>query len=96
MAKKLKDTLTCVLTHHWFDRILSGSKRVEYRDMGTHWSKRLTPAKQKALKWVVFQRGYTKVGEIKFRIDKIDTGKCPYPGWDDKYYRIHFSKGSKI
>lgn len=82
--------LYLVLTHHWFDEIKAGQKRIEYREMTHHW-RRLIGDRMEKITHVRFARGYTNT-TLVFPVDKIDTGPCPIcPGWHGTYYRIHFS-----
>lgn len=87
--KKLSPILHLVLTHDWFDMIARGEKRVEYRTRSDHWD-RLIGDRKSEITHVRFRRGYSQK-TLKFRVDEIDEGRCPIPGWDDIYYRIHFS-----
>lgn len=80
--------LLLVLTYHWYDEIAAGRKRVEYRTMSPHW-RRLIWERRHELKTVTFRRGYTNTSLCR-RITHIDTGACPYDGWDGEYYLIHF------
>jgi hypothetical protein len=80
--------LRLVLTHHWYDEIASGRKRIEYRETSPYWRKRIW-MRRRELATVTFSRGYTSTTQT-FAIDHIDTGKCPYPEWYGAYYRIHF------
>ena len=87
--------LHLVLTYQWYDETISGRKRIEYRSKTNKHGK---PSKWKKLIWeqrdilthVRFQRGYTSTAQT-YKIKKIDEGICPIEGWDDRYYRIHFS-----
>ena len=81
--------LHLVLAHHWFDLIKSGEKRVEYREMSDYWRKRIW-YKLEDIKTVTFARAYTSE-TLTFNVDCIDMGSCPYPEWNEEYYRIHFS-----
>lgn len=75
-----------VLTHHWFDEVASGRKRIEYRAMTHRWARLLVcvpPPRE-----VVFHRGYTQT-TMRFAVDKIDIGPCPYANWPGDWYRIH-------
>lgn len=81
-------TLSLVLTYHWFDQIVYGDKRTEYRKMSPHWLKMIWERKDR-ITHVRFRRGYTKTS-IKCPVANIDIGPCPYDGWDDEYYRIYF------
>lgn len=43
--------------------------------------------------YAVFRLGYSrKYPDIVRRITTIDISPCPYPGWNGKYFRIHFTK----
>ncbi len=48
--------LDLVLTHHWYDKIDSGEKRHEYREIKRYWTKRLFARPYSAVR---FHRGYT-------------------------------------
>lgn len=80
--------LHLVLTHHWFDEVASGRKSVEYREMSAHWCKQIG-CRASEITHVRFSRGYTKT-TLTFPVYRIDVGKCPIPGWDGDYFRIHF------
>lgn len=82
--------LDLVLTYHWFDEIKSGRKTVEYREKTYFWFKRIW-RKRNDIKTVTFRRGYTSTS-IKRVVTKIDTGRCPYLGWNGEYIRIHFEE----
>lgn len=84
-------TLSLVLTHHWFDEVKSGRKRIEYRNTTPFWMKRIWDAYlNRRFDSVRFFRGYTSIS-LTFKVEKIDCGECPIPGWDGKYIRIHFN-----
>ena len=81
--------LNLVLTYYWYDKIEGGNKPIEYRSMSPKW-KRDIWERRDTIKKVRCQRAYTKTHLFK-DVEKIDIGKCPYDGWDDNYYRIHFA-----
>jgi len=85
-----KDTIHLVLTVYWFDQVQHGKKFVEYRSMSAFWKKRILDRRD-TLKHVVFHRGYTS-RTILVDVLAIDVGGCPYPKWNQIYYRIHFLK----
>ena len=85
--------LHLVLTHHWYDAIESGRKRIEYRELSHHWHKRIW-MKRKEIKKVTFARSYTSI-TLTFDVVKIDVGECPYDGFDGKYIRVHFIDETK-
>ena len=82
--------LHLMLHGHWFDQALHGDKRVEYRQIKPRWTKQIWD-KRDTLKTVVLHRGYTN-NVIRAEITLIDIGPCPYQGWEDDYYRIHFAR----
>jgi hypothetical protein len=86
--------LHLVLTAHWYDETVRGAKRIEYRDITEHWLKRIWERRDK-ITHVRFSRGYTKTAQT-FRVRKIDLGRCPIPGWDGAYYRIHFLQNDQL
>jgi len=49
-------TLTLILKKEWFDKIKSGEKTVEYREVKKYWSTRL----QKKYDSIIFKNGYQK------------------------------------
>lgn len=85
-----------VLNFAWYDEILSGRKRVEYRakkridGRPSVWVRRLWKRREK-LTHVIFKRGYTSE-KYEFKISKIDQGPCPYSGWEGDFFRIHFEE----
>jgi len=85
--------LHLVLTHHWYDEVASGRKRIEYRDRSLFWFDRIW-RKRHDIKTVTFARGYTST-TLKFNVTKIDIGPCPYPEWDQNYYRVHFEEDTQ-
>lgn len=96
------------LKKEWYDRITSGEpepetgkpKLIEYREMSSHWWRRLV----KGPFWTndymipkdwyaVFRLGYSrKYPDIIRRIVRIDIGTCPYKGWNGEYFRIYFEE----
>lgn len=77
------------LKRQWFDLIWSGEKTIEYREIKPYWTTRLTALGQSFL--AEFVVGYARGGRrILAEVFKVDIGPCPYAGWDDEYYRIHF------
>ena len=98
------------LKREWYDKIASGEKTVEYREIKVYWAKRLWvfPGPPNAVlnyeealispkdgtDWLaVFRLGYSrKYPDIVRRITKIDIWPCPYKGWNDNYFRVHFER----
>jgi len=58
-----------VLTAHWFDEIISGKKKTEYRNDTPFWRKRLCKAKIGDI--AIFHKGYTKNPSISKTIKGI-------------------------
>ena len=83
-----KKVLHLVLTYHWYDETVLGSKRIEYRAKTDRW-RRLIWDKRFDYTHVRFARGYTSTVQ-EYRIQFIDEGACPIPTWCDSYFRIHF------
>lgn len=46
----------------WFDEILAGTKKIEYRDIKPYWTKRLLDENNKPKKYdiIYFKNGYSK------------------------------------
>jgi hypothetical protein len=86
--------LHLVLTYHWYDETAHGSKRIEYREMTPRWRK-LIFDKRDEITHVRFARGYTATMQT-YEVEKIDVGSCPIDGWNDQYYRIHFSRTQRM
>lgn len=70
MKREKSDCLHLVLKAKWFDMILTGEKKEEYREIKDYWTKRLYGH---LLRYVVFHRGYTDNIMI-FKIDTITAG----------------------
>jgi len=60
--------LSLILTNHWFDQILSGRKKYEYRLVTPHWVKKLSG---KSFQTITFSRGYTSTKSV-FKCGKIE------------------------
>lgn len=60
--------LDLVLTHHWYDKISTGQKRYEYREIKPYWTRRLFT---KPYDIVRFRRGYTSTA-MEFELLGID------------------------
>jgi ASC-1-like (ASCH) protein len=50
------------LKKKWFDLIKTGEKKVEYREIKPHWTKRLFDENGEAIKYdfIIFRNGYSK------------------------------------
>ena len=57
----MKKILHLTLHKKWFDLILNGNKKIEYRDIKPYWTKRLfTDGKPKKYNYIIFKNGYSK------------------------------------
>ena len=89
MSETVKPDTHLVLKRKWFAKIWNGEKTVEYRSLTPYWKRRLEKLGQRF--FVEFMWGMKKNGpRILCQVHKVDIGKCPYPGWPGKFYRIHF------
>lgn len=54
--------LHLTLMKKWFDQILAGSKKVEYREIKPYWTKRLLNEKGNPIQYAIifFRNGYAK------------------------------------
>lgn len=69
-VKDVLETLWLTVEKKWFDQILSGEKKIEYREIKRYWVKRLTNQNDdgsvngdsfyKKFRFVRFQNGYAK------------------------------------
>tara|TARA_Y100000034_G_C6890385_1_gene409454 strand:+ start:821 stop:1081 length:261 start_codon:yes stop_codon:yes gene_type:complete len=56
-----KKVLHLTLHKKWFDEILNGTKKIEYRDVKPYWTKRLFKnGKPKKFDEILFRNGYGK------------------------------------
>lgn len=53
-------TLHLNLTEKWFDMILSGEKKEDYRDITDYYQVRFKNVKSKGIKTITFSNGYSK------------------------------------
>jgi len=58
----MTDTLHLTLHRKWFDEILSGKKKIEYREIKPYWTKRLfnSDGSRKSYTKIIFKNGYSK------------------------------------
>jgi len=68
--KEAVDTITTQLKREWFAKIVDGSKRVEYRDIGPYWTKRLR-AVQPPFRLVLRNGMRRPVPVVTVRIDGV-------------------------
>ncbi len=74
-------TLRLTLKKQWYDMILSGEKKEEYREIKPYWDKRFTPEKMADVDRILFVNGYASDAP-RFTIEflGIRVGK-PNPKW---------------
>ena len=58
----MTNTLHLTLHKKWFDEILSGKKKIEYREIKPYWTKRLVnpDGSYKQFTNIIFKNGYSK------------------------------------
>ncbi len=103
MRRKLfttKKTLHLNLKKEWFDMILKGEKKQEYRELKEYWEKRfemLFPIEYLGktyipiVETIVFSNGYTKDRrqfEIEWKGTMVGTGKPEWGAEKDKEYYV--------
>ncbi len=87
-------TLKLTLTRQWFDMILSGEKKEEYREIKPHWIKILMtrgypPAFRKYM-FIEFRNGYSKESPaFKAMCEGVSIG-YGRPEWGAKLGRKYF------
>ncbi len=90
----MKSHLHLTLNRKWFDMIINGQKKEEYRDIKPYWQTRLfhkdgTP---KDFDYVQFRNGYSPespVAIVEFRSARINTGNPEWGATDgERYYVI--------
>jgi len=74
-------TLHLTLKKKWFDQILAGTKKIEYREIKPYWTKRLFDDKGEAKKFdiIEFRNGYSKgCRRIRVEFKGLRVGKKNY------------------
>lgn len=71
--------LTLVLQHRYYDEVVSGKKRFEYRQKTPYWSNRL----KKSYSQIRFIRGYTSTSTT-FEFKSIEEEVITHPFFDNK------------
>ena len=105
VAKEIEhSTLHLVLKRKWWDMILSGEKKEEYRTLNDYWSKRLLNGpyycgdkidRYKPFEYVCFHLGYTNT-TMTFRIVRLSQG-YGVPEWGGGNERVFIiSLGERI
>lgn len=62
----------------WFDQILAGTKKIEYRDIKPYWTKRLLDENGKPKRYdiIYFKNGYSKdCRKMKVQFKGLKIGK---------------------
>jgi len=74
---KSQKTLHLTLIKKWFDEILAGTKKFEYRDIKPYWTKRLFKnGKVREYDIIYFRNGYSKdCRKMKVEFKGIKKGK---------------------
>lgn len=90
--------LTLTIKKKWFDAILSGEKKEEYREIKPYYTSRFKRLWQGSLvggeakREIMFRNGYSKSSPKFVATCTIDTGPGK-PEWgaepDKEYYRLH-------
>ena len=74
----MKKYLYLTLKKKWFDEILRGNKKIEYRDKKPYWTKRLFNKENKPIEYdfIFFRNGYSKdcrKMEVEFKGIKVSN-----------------------
>lgn len=70
--------LHLTLMKKWFDQILEGTKKIEYREIKPYWTKRLFDKNGKSIKFdfILFRNGYSKdCRKMKVEFKGLRIGK---------------------
>jgi hypothetical protein len=79
------------LKRKWFDMILSGEKKEEYRDLSDYWKTRFMNGKINGWKTVTFSNGYAKDrSQMVVKLEKIviNPGKEEWGAEPGKIYFV--------
>ena len=89
-------TLHLNLHKKWFDMILSGEKKEEYRELSDYWKKRMTNVKRQNIKTITFSNGYAKDRRqmvVNLEYISIRNGLAEWGAEKDKvYFVLHLGK----
>jgi hypothetical protein len=92
MSDKIKPDLTLNMKREWFEKVWNGEKTVEYREVKPYWTRRIGSWVGYRVRFVRMVLGYqSNTPAILLQVYKVDVGPCPYPGWNETYYRLHFT-----
>ncbi len=78
---KPQKTLHLTLMKEWFDQILAGTKKIEYREIKPYWTKRLFDDGGNAKKFdiIEFRNGYSKdCRKMRVEFKGLRVGKKNY------------------
>lgn len=95
---KTKEPATIHLTLHkkWFDMVLSGQKREEYRELTEYWKVRMENAKKRDAQTVTFSNGYSKKRRqmvVELQYIAIRQGITEWGAEKEKvYFVLHLGK----
>jgi|SRR5271156_1496018 len=89
--------ITTTIQRHWLDQILTGKKKIEYRELKPYWYKRLggtTCAIEVPFELRLINGMSKKAPEATVLIKKVDIGtQQPFDGYfDGLVYRLHIGK----
>lgn len=70
---KENGVLDLVMKHHWFDKIKSGEKTVEYREIKKSWAARIYENGKQAVNLALLSRDYSRKEQMLFEIEKIEV-----------------------
>lgn len=90
MKKTIEETnrIHLVLKGHWYDMIVSGEKKEEYREGKAYWEKRIWNVR-KMIRSVVFHRGYNgATTEVECKGIDIGFGKEEWGAVPGKIYYV--------
>lgn len=85
--------ITTQITRYWLDEILSGRKKIEYREIKPYWTERLNTVSI-PFELRLINGMNPPMPEAVLRIDKVDIGYqgTDGGGYDGKVYRFHIGK----
>lgn len=91
------ETLHLNLKKKWFDMILSGEKKEEYREVKPYWTKRLKNfLEEKPFDYIIFKNGYQKnAPTMKVELVSINFGWSKTE-WSDTVGKCYVLKLGKI
>ncbi len=94
---KYEKILHLTLTRKWFDMILSGEKKEEYRDQKRYWATRLIESGKcpyytfKDFDCILFRNGYAKDAPemyVEFKGTTMDRGRKDWGAVEGEHYYV--------